>query len=59
MLTIHVKRVSADGDNVVNTTNVAIKGIIALKAMAEISRALGKDADADTYQVGIVVSLFI
>ena len=30
-------------------TNLAIKGIIGVKAMAEIARALHKDADAQNY----------
>ena len=44
-------RVSTDGDNTARTTNLAIKGIIALKSFAEIGRILGQDADADTYEV--------
>lgn len=32
-------------------TNLAIKGIIGVKAMAEISRALGQDLDAQQYDV--------
>ncbi|KAK0496795.1 hypothetical protein EDD18DRAFT_1386124 [Armillaria luteobubalina] len=32
-----------------NTTNVAIKGIIGIKAMSEISQALGKSKDAENY----------
>ena len=41
-----------------NQTNLAIKGIIGVKAMAEISRALGEDTDAQQYDVCcILVSL--
>ncbi|KAH9942459.1 uncharacterized protein BXZ73DRAFT_88030 [Epithele typhae] len=40
---------SADGETSANMTNLAIKGIIAVKAMAEISRAVGKSVDAQTY----------
>ncbi|TFK89099.1 DUF1793-domain-containing protein [Polyporus arcularius HHB13444] len=40
---------SADGENKPNMTNLALKGIIGVKAMAEISRALGKDSDAQEY----------
>ncbi len=32
-------------------TNLAIKGIIAIKAMSEISQALGRSQDAETYSV--------
>ena len=42
---------SADGVNTVRATNLAIKGIIALKSMAEISRVLGQGSDAVTYEV--------
>ncbi len=34
-------------------TNLALKGIIGVKAMAEISRALGKDSDAQEYDVRV------
>ncbi|KAI0705088.1 hypothetical protein C8T65DRAFT_577862 [Cerioporus squamosus] len=40
---------SADGENKANMTNLALKGIIGVKAMAEISRAIGKDSDAQEY----------
>ncbi|KAI0665951.1 hypothetical protein C8Q78DRAFT_1062280 [Trametes maxima] len=40
---------SADEENTANMTNLAIKGIIGVKAMAEISRALGEDSDAQQY----------
>ena len=32
-------------------TNLAIKGIIGVKAMAEIARAVGQDFDASQYDV--------
>ncbi|KAK0499071.1 hypothetical protein EDD18DRAFT_1350503 [Armillaria luteobubalina] len=40
-----------DADGLVNTnlTNLAIKGIIGIKAMSEISQALGRSQDAETY----------
>ena len=44
-------RTSADGETTANMTNLAIKGIVGVKAMAEISRALGQDSDANTYDV--------
>ncbi|KAM5540207.1 hypothetical protein V8D89_006026 [Ganoderma adspersum] len=37
-----------DGD-ATNLTNIALKGIIGVKAMAEIAHALGKDSDATQY----------
>ncbi|RPD75342.1 hypothetical protein L226DRAFT_534905 [Lentinus tigrinus ALCF2SS1-7] len=40
---------SADGETKANMTNLALKGIISVKAMAEISRAVGKDSDAQEY----------
>ncbi|KAJ8483511.1 hypothetical protein ONZ51_g4652 [Trametes cubensis] len=39
----------ADGQGAANMTNLVIKGIIGVKAMAEISRALGQDLDAQQY----------
>ncbi|KAK0208960.1 hypothetical protein DFS33DRAFT_488996 [Desarmillaria ectypa] len=39
----------ADGLDNANMTNLAIKGIIGIKAMSEISQALGKSQDAETY----------
>ncbi|KAK0246503.1 hypothetical protein EDD85DRAFT_897226 [Armillaria nabsnona] len=39
----------ADGLANTNMTNLAIKGIIAIKAMSEISQALGRSQDAETY----------
>ena len=44
-------RVSADGESQANMTNLAIKGIIGVKAMAEISRAVGIDTNAQLYDV--------
>ena len=45
-------RSTADGDSTTNSTNLAIKGIIAIKAMAQISAALHQDSDANHYAVG-------
>ncbi|KAK0455849.1 hypothetical protein EV421DRAFT_1918400 [Armillaria borealis] len=39
----------ADGLDNANMTNLAIKGIIGIKAMSEISQALGRSQDAETY----------
>ncbi|KAK0246468.1 hypothetical protein EDD85DRAFT_758599 [Armillaria nabsnona] len=39
----------ADGLDNANMTNLAIKSIIAIKAMSEISQALGRSQDAETY----------
>ncbi|KAK0481474.1 hypothetical protein IW261DRAFT_1681366, partial [Armillaria novae-zelandiae] len=39
----------ADGLGGANMTNLVIKGIIGIKAMSEISQALGKSQDAETY----------
>ena len=36
----------------VNQTNLAIKGIIGIQAMAKIQEALGQSAQASTYSVG-------
>lgn len=38
-------------------TNLALKGIIGVKAMAEISRAVGKDSDAQEYDVRLLLRL--
>jgi len=40
---------SADGQSTTNMTNLAIKGIIGIKAMSEISRALGNPDDAQQF----------
>ncbi|KAI9067393.1 DUF1793-domain-containing protein [Trametes sanguinea] len=42
-------QMTADDESNANMTNLAIKGIIGVKAMAEISRALGQDVDAQQY----------
>ena len=44
-------RVSADGESVANMTNLGIKGIIGVRAMAEISRAMGEGVDTSSYGV--------
>ena len=36
-------------------TNLAIKGIIATQAMAQMSEAAGLESDADTYQVSALI----
>ncbi|KAK0239510.1 hypothetical protein EDD85DRAFT_452362 [Armillaria nabsnona] len=41
--------VDANGLGYANMTNLAIKGIIGIKAMSEISQALGKSQDAEMY----------
>jgi hypothetical protein len=41
----------ADGLSSANLTNLALKGIIGIRAMADISYTLGKDDDAAKYQV--------
>ena len=46
-----LRRTSADGESTANMTNLAIKGIIGVKAMAEISRALVQHSDAENYDV--------
>ena len=46
-----ILRDSADGLTNPNMTNLAIKGIIGVKAMAEISRATHHDSDAQQYDV--------
>ncbi|KAI0633571.1 DUF1793-domain-containing protein [Trametes polyzona] len=40
---------SADNEGTANMTNLAIKGIIGVKAMAAISRAVGEDFDSQQY----------
>ncbi|KAK7026403.1 hypothetical protein VNI00_015638 [Paramarasmius palmivorus] len=40
----------ADGLRAANLTNLVLKGIIGVRAMAEISHTLGKDDDANKYQ---------
>ncbi|KAI0759823.1 hypothetical protein BD413DRAFT_495995 [Trametes elegans] len=42
-------QLSADNGGAANLTNLAIKGIIGVKAMAEISRAVGNSSDAQNY----------
>ena len=44
-------RTSGDGQISVNMTNLAIKGIIAVKAVAEISRTVNQSSDAQLYDV--------
>lgn len=44
-------RISADGLENANMTNLAIKGILGIASMARISGALGEDTDAQAYKV--------
>ena len=44
-------RLSADGLSTNNQTNLAIKGIIAIKAMSEMSSIVNQSADVDKYSV--------
>ncbi|KAI0746013.1 hypothetical protein C8Q76DRAFT_606683 [Earliella scabrosa] len=41
---------SADGQDTANMTNLAFKGIVGVRAMAEMSRALGEEFDAQQYE---------
>ena len=41
-----------------NLTNLALKGIIAVKAMAEISRAVNRNTDAQVYDVRCAIPIF-
>jgi hypothetical protein len=50
-LSDNLHRSSADGLLTNNQTNLAIKGIIAIKAMAEMSSIVKQSADADKYSV--------
>lgn len=45
-------RTAANGQANNNMTNLAIKGLVGIQAMSEISRALGQDNDAASYAVG-------
>jgi hypothetical protein len=40
-----------------NATNLALKGIIAVQAMSEISQTIGQTEDAQKYEVCILESL--
>lgn len=44
-------RANADEETTANNTNLAFKGIVGVKAMAEISRAVGQSSDAKQYDV--------
>ena len=44
-------RSSADGLTTNNQTNLAIKGIIAIKAMSKMSSVVSQTADAEKYNV--------
>ena len=45
------RRFSADGLNVNNQTNLAIKGIIAIEAMSKMSSVVNQTSDANKYSV--------
>ena len=45
-----VARTNSDG-SIAGSVNIALKGIIAVKAMAEIARVVGEDLDAAHYSV--------
>jgi hypothetical protein len=47
----HLYRSSADGLTADNQTNLAIKGIIAIKAMSKMSSIFNRSADVDKYSV--------
>lgn len=44
-------RTNADSEQQANMTNLAVKGIIGIKAMAEISQTLGNVSDAQYFSV--------
>ncbi|PIL35943.1 hypothetical protein GSI_01603 [Ganoderma sinense ZZ0214-1] len=44
-----VNQTNKDQDKVVDSANIALKGVIGVKAMAEIAHALGQDSDAVEY----------
>ncbi len=44
-------RLTSDAETTANLTNLAIKGIIGVKAMAEISRAVGQETVGTQYDV--------
>lgn len=50
---IMVFRTSADAESTGNSTNLALKGIIAIKAMSELASALGQSSDASSYSVRV------
>ena len=44
-------RQSADNESGGNLSNLALKGIIGIQAMAQISEVAGQDSDASRYSV--------
>ena len=54
-LNISQHRSSADGLTTNNQTNLAIKGIIAIKAMSKMSSVVNQVADAEKYNVCVDV----
>ncbi len=51
MLLIDIDRQTANAETTANMTNLALKGIIGVKAMVEISRVVGNEIDAQEYDV--------
>ena len=54
-----MSRQSADTDTKANLTNVALKGIIGIQAMAEISTAMNISTDVQHYSVSIARLTYI
>jgi hypothetical protein len=55
----NLHRSSADGLTTNNQTNLAIKGIIAIKAMSEMSSIVNQTADVDKYSVCEDFEMFV
>ena len=51
ILNVHIYRFSADALMIDNQTNLAIKGIIAIKAMSKMSLIYNHTSDVDKYSV--------
>ena len=56
MLRKKIVRQNQDNGDASQLTNIALKGIIGVKAMAEIAHALGEDLDAKQYGVSCGLS---
>lgn len=48
-------RGSVSSAQILNSTDVTLKGVLGVKTMSLISQALGKDDDAKRYLVGILI----
>lgn len=59
IITLFICRVSADGETTNAQVNLAIKGIIAIKAMSKLSQALGRSDDATRYSVSLQFSKLV